>query len=175
MDKKQFNIDLSYNVYKNICNSADFTRIQILNSVKDVIKNNKINEISRLESRIKTYTSLIEKMKYKGYDLTLEEMLQNINDIVGVRVICNNENEVYDLVRCIKNENKFNIVLEKDYIKNPKKSGYMSYHIILKEYLNLGRFFIPYRAEIQIRTNEMDEWAKIAHDSTYKKFLKVIS
>ena len=176
MDKVKFNIDINYNIYKRICYSAEFTRIQILNEVRDVIeKNNKINEVNKIESRIKTYPSLIEKMKYRGYDLTLDGMIENVNDIVGIRIVCNNIEEVYDIVDCIKNEEKFDIILEKDYINHPKESGYMSYHIVLRENLNLGKFFIPYRAEIQLRTKEMDDWASLAHDSTYKKITKVIS
>ena len=176
MDKVKFNIDINYNIYKRICYSAEFTRIQILNEVRDVIeKNNKIDEVNKIESRIKTYPSLIEKMKYRGYDLTLDGMIENVNDIVGIRIVCNNIEDVYDIVDCIKNEDKFDIILEKDYINHPKESGYMSYHIVLRENLNLGKFLIPYKAEIQLRTNEMDEWARIAHDSTYKKITKVIS
>ncbi len=176
MNKMKFNIDINYNIYKRICYSAEFTRRQILNEVKDIIeKNNKIYEVNKIESRIKTYPSLIEKMKYRGYDLTLNGMIENVNDIVGIRIVCDNVEEVYDIVNCIKEEKKFNIILEKDYINHPKKSGYMSYHIVLKEYMNLGKFVIPYKAEIQLRTNEMDEWARIAHDSTYKKITKIIS
>lgn len=176
MNRTKFNIDINYNIYERICYSAEFTRKHILNEVRDVIiKNNKIDKINKVESRIKTYSSLIEKMKNKEYNLTLNEMLKNIKDIIGIRIVCNNIDEVYDLVKCIKNDKKFNVLLEKDYIKKPKESGYKSYHIVIKEYLNLGNFFIPYKAELQIRTKEMDDWARVAHDSTYKQIKKEIS
>lgn len=176
MDDLKFNIDMSYNIYEKICYSAEFTKNKILNEVIDTIQtNNKVDEVNKLETRIKTYPSLIEKMKYRGYNLTLKEMIENINDVIGIRIVCDNINEVYDLVNCIRNDSRFKIVLEKDYINNPKKSGYMSYHIVMQEILKLGKYFIPFKAEIQLRTKEMDEWANLAHDSTYKRITKEIS
>ena len=104
-------------------------------------------------------------MKNKGYKLDLDNMLEKINDIIGIRLVCSNLNDVYDLVKCIKNNSKFAIINEKDYISRPKKSGYMSYHIIIQCELET----IPMRAEIQLRTREMDMWANLSHDLIYKK------
>ena len=104
-------------------------------------------------------------MKNKGYKLDLDNMLEKINDIIGIRLVCYNLNDVYDLVKCIKGDNQFLILNEKDYISRPKKSGYMSYHIIVECDLET----IPIKAEIQLRTREMDVWANLSHDLIYKK------
>lgn len=169
MYKQKFNVNIDYDVYKNIHYMADFARDIVLNEVQNVvIKSNKVN---RIESRVKSYTSIINKMKDKGYDLTLENMIEKINDLIGIRLICNNLNDVYYLVNCIKANEKFEIIMEKDYIASPKKSGYMSYHIILQYNISTNTLTIPIKVELQIRTEEMDKWANKAHDSTYKNII----
>lgn len=172
MYKQKFNDDINYNVYNNIHYMAEFARDIVLNEVQNVVI--KSNRINRIESRVKSYTSTINKMIDKGYDLTLDNMIEKINDIIGIRLICNNLNDVYYLVNCIKADKEFKIITEKDYIVSPKKSGYMSYHIILQYNISTNTLTIPIKAELQIRTEEMDKWANKAHDSTYKKNKKIV-
>ena len=175
MQIKKFNTDINYDIYKNIYYIADYAKDIVLKEVEEVVNNNnKEEKINKLESRIKSYYSIIEKMKYKGYDLTLDNMLGKIRDLIGIRLVCNNLNDVYDLVKCIKSDKHFRIIEEKDYIRNPKKSGYMSYHIIVEYELDANKFILPVKAELQIRTKEMDIWANLSHDLVYKKQRKLL-
>lgn len=176
MYKMKFNTGIGYDMYENIYYIADLERDIVLNEVNDVINDgSKIYKINKLESRIKSYDSLIEKMKYKGYELTLDNMIGKINDLIGIRIVCNNLNDVYDLVKEFKNDERFKIIKEKDYITYPKKSGYTSYHLIFEYNLNTNAFSIPIKAELQIRTKEMDLWANLSHDLIYKRKKQVVS
>ena len=163
-------IDIIQSMYDNTYFILVMAKKVILNEIKNILKNEeKVEKITKVESRIKTYTSLVEKMRNKGYELTWDNVLNKINDLIGIRVVCNNLNEIYDIVNLIKNDKKFKIIKEKDYIRKPKESGYTSYHIILKEDYEIEDLLIPIKAEIQIRTQEMDLWANMAHDSIYKR------
>ena len=176
MQEVKFNTDIGYDIYENIYYVADWGKDIVLNEVTNVINNKKkIYEVNKIEARIKTYNSLIEKMQYKGYELTIKNMIEKINDLIGIRIVCNNLNEVYDLVKEFKNDDKFRILKEKDYIINPKKSGYTSYHLILEYGLEIDEFVIPIKAELQVRTKEMDKWANAAHDLTYKRTKEIVS
>ena len=61
------------------------------------------------------------------------------------------------------------LVKEKDYIKNPKKSGYQSLHLIMDIPLTYKEIKEPQRVEIQIRTVAMDFWAGVDNQICYKK------
>ena len=173
MNQLKFNTDIGYDIYKNVCYIAEWAKDIVLNEVTNVINNDR--NIYKIEARIKTYNSLIEKMQYKGYELTIKNMIEKINDLIGIRIVCNNLNEVYDLVKEFKNDDKFRILKEKDYIINPKKSGYTSYHLILEYGLEIDEFVIPIKAELQVRTKEIDKWANAAHDLTYKRKKEIVS
>ena len=166
MSELEYNTYINYGIYQKIYNIAEVEKNIVIDEINNVLnRNNKACKIDKIESRIKSYNSIIDKMKNKGYKLDLNNMLEKINDIIGIRLVCSNLNDVYDLVKCIKNNSKFAIINEKDYISRPKKSGYMSYHIIIQCELET----IPMRAEIQLRTREMDMWANLSHDLIYKK------
>ena len=169
MQEVKFNTDIGYDIYENIYYVADWGKDIVLNEVTNVINNKKkIYEVNKIEARIKTYNSLIEKMQYKGYELTIKNMIEKINDLIGIRIVCNNLNEVYDLVKEFKNDDKFRILKEKDYIINPKKSGYTSYHMIVEVPVRLTQKTINVKCEIQIRTLAMDFWASFEHKIKYK-------
>lgn len=166
MSELEYNTYINYGIYQKIYNIAEVEKNIVIDEINNVLnRNNKACKIDKLESRIKSYNSIIDKMKNKGYKLDLDNMLEKINDIIGIRLVCSNLNDVYNLVKCIKKDGKFAIINEKDYISRPKKSGYMSYHIIIQCELET----IPMRAEIQLRTREMDMWANLSHDLIYKK------
>ena len=113
-------------------------------------------------------------MEHKGYELTWNNAIEKINDLIGIRIVCSNLNDIYDLVSLIKSDGRFEILKEKDYIRNPKESGYTSYHIIFEYDYKVGELTIPIKAELQIRTEEMDKWASVAHDLVYKKRTQVV-
>ena len=175
MDKVEFNTDCIYDMYENMHCIVDMARNIVLNEVKDVLKDGeKTDRISKIESRIKSYESLIEKMEHKGYELTWDNAVEKINDLIGIRIVCSNLNDIYDLVSLIKSDGRFEILKEKDYIRNPKESGYTSYHIIFEYDYKVGELTIPIKAELQIRTEGMDKWASVAHDLVYKKRTQVV-
>lgn len=166
---------LNHKNYKKLKSIAEIAKNEIIDSLSSTLEeNNMLNKVDFIESRIKAYNSLINKMKYKEYELTSKSMLKNINDFIGIRFVCKNINDVYSLVKCINKTRKLKIINEKDYIKNPKKTGYQSYHIIIQYDFNIHNNIIPFKAELQIRTYQMELWANWAHDLFYKKQVVVI-
>ena len=121
-------------------------------------------------------------MKKKGYNFTYEEMIYNINDIAGIRIICPLKRDIFVIKDLIKKLSGVNIIKEKDYVTNPKKSGYSSYHLIVETPTNLFEKTIYVKVEIQIRTLTMDFWANLEHKTKYKpeqkideKYIKLLS
>lgn len=104
----------------------------------------------------------------KGYIPTIKNMKDNVYDVVGIRIVCSFLTDVYDIVSMITNSSNIIIKERKDYISNPKESGYSSYHLIVLVpiYLSTGKEYVY--AEIQIRTIAMDFWASLDHKIRYK-------
>lgn len=124
--------------------------------------------IDHINTRIKTPQSITKKMQNKGLNYTYKNMIKNINDIAGIRVICPLKDDIYTIRNLIANIPGIKIVKEKDYVRNPKKSGYQSYHTIIDVPVTLSQGTIYVRVEIQIRTLAMDFWASIEHKMKYK-------
>ena len=142
------------------------TKLEILKDEFLVFYNYEL--IDHLKTRIKKPHSIIKKMQDKNCELTYEKMIQNINDIAGVRVIVPLKNDIYTIRNLISGVPGIHILKEKDYVTNPKKSGYMSYHLIVEIPINLSQKLIYVKVEIQIRTIAMDFWASIEHKAKYK-------
>ncbi|UBH09091.1 GTP pyrophosphokinase [Macrococcus armenti] len=128
-----------------------------------------------VKTRIKSPLSLKDKLKRKGIDYSLESIQQNIFDIIGVRIVTTFEDDVYKIYDILKGRNDLRIKRVKDYIKNPKPSGYKSLHLIVETELVLseGVKWVP--AEIQIRTLAMDFFASTEHKLQYKYNTKKLS
>lgn len=124
--------------------------------------------IDHTQTRIKKPESIIKKMEDKKYEKTYRNLVEQINDIAGLRVICPIKDNVFTIVDLIKNMPDVNVIKEKDYITKPKKSGYSSYHMIVEIPVPLMKQIIPVKVEIQIRTLAMDFWASLEHDIKYK-------
>ena len=124
--------------------------------------------IDHTQTRIKKPESIIKKMEDKKYEKTYRNLVEQINDIAGLRVICPIKDNVFTIVDLIKNMPDVNVIKEKDYITKPKKSGYSSYHMIVEVPVPLMKQIIPVKVEIQIRTLAMDFWASLEHDIKYK-------
>ena len=142
------------------------TELNIL--LKDYEEHNKINPVEHIKSRVKTKESALEKLTRKGYPSNYENMILHVHDMVGVRIVCSFKSDVYDIVNIIKNSKLLKIKKEQDFIKNPKETGYSSYHlnVLVPIFLNEGIEYIE--AEIQIRTVAMDFWATLEHKIRYK-------
>ncbi len=124
--------------------------------------------IDHINFRIKKPESIMKKMKQKECKMTYKEMIENINDIAGVRVICPIQKDIYSIKNLIQNSPGIHTLKEKDYIANPKKSGYSAYHIILAVPVKLSQNLIYVKVEVQMRTMAMDFWSSLEHKMKYK-------
>lgn len=133
------------------------------------------NLINNVTSRIKEPKSIIKKMKKKNYEITYKEMIEKINDVAGIRIICPLKQDIFIVKEMIKSFPNCAIIKEKDYITNPKKSGYSSYHLIVEVPVNIGQNIYPVKVEIQICTMAMDFWSNLEHEVKYKPTKKLSS
>lgn len=126
------------------------------------------NPISSISSRIKEPMSILEKLERKGLAVTIENIV-SLYDIAGIRVTCPFISDVYHVVKMLLAQDDIELIKLKDYIKNPKESGYRSLHLIVNVavYFSDQRRNIP--VEIQVRTIAMDFWASLEHQLHYKK------
>ena len=124
--------------------------------------------IDHINTRIKSPESITKKMKDKSLQYTYKEMIKNINDIAGIRAICPIQKDIYSIRNLITKIPGIKVLKEKDYVRNPKKSGYSSYHMIVEIPVTLSQNLMYVKVEIQIRTLAMDFWASIEHELKYK-------
>lgn len=142
------------------------TKLEILNDEFKFV--HKYNPIEHIESRMKSEESIVRKLMKKGQDITVENIERYIDDVAGIRVICSFTPDIYRIVDMISNQDDIEVVGTKDYMVNPKPSGYRSYHMIVKVPIFLSDTVVPTRVEIQIRTVAMDFWASLEHKIYYK-------
>lgn len=142
------------------------TKLEILNDEFKFV--HKYNPIEHIESRMKSEESIVRKLMKKGQDITVENIERYIDDVAGIRVICSFTPDIYRIVDMISNQDDIEVVKTKDYMVNPKPSGYRSYHMIVKVPIFLSYTVVPTRVEIQIRTVAMDFWASLEHKIYYK-------
>ena len=145
-------------------------RLDIIRKYK--IVHNDRDPIEYITSRVKTEESTKEKLKRKKLQVNLETALTKIYDVAGIRIICAYIDDVYSVVKMLKQFKDLKILKEKDYIKNPKSNGYRSYHIVFQVPLDIAGEVHPVNIEIQIRTIAMDFWASLEHEMKYKKNIK---
>ena len=124
--------------------------------------------ISNIESRIKTPDSIVKKMKKKNYDLNYEELIKNINDVAGIRIVCPFKTDIFKIKEIIEKNSNLEVLEIKDYVNTPKKSGYSGLHIIAQTPVNIGDTVAQVKVEIQIRTMAMDFWSTTEHKIKYK-------
>jgi len=127
---------------------------------KDMEERTGMDPVEHCLSRIKSDSSMREKLVRKGLEVNTENALHAVHDAIGIRVVCPFVNDVYAIARAL--EEKYELVEEKDYIRNVKPNGYRSLHVIL-------RTENGYYAEVQLRTISMDTWAALEHHLKYKK------
>lgn len=126
------------------------------------------NPIHHIESRLKSVQSIVNKMKAKGLTVNVENVSGNITDIAGIRVICNYIDDIYRVADLLTSQDDVTLVRVRDYIKNPKETGYRSLHLIVEIPIFLSTGPCPIPVEIQIRTIAMDFWASLEHKLKYK-------
>lgn len=158
--------------YKEIMLKYSFAK-KILETEIDILLqeyefNNGYNPVEHTKSRLKDLDSAIKKLKGKGYPISMDNLIRQVHDMIGVRIVCSFLSDVYDIVNIIKSSKQFIIKEESDYIKNPKDSGYTSYHLNILVPIHLEERTEYIEAEIQIRTIAMDCWASLDHKLSYK-------
>lgn len=129
--------------------------------------------IEKIDSRIKSKDSIQKKIEKKGISNTYKSLVDNIDDIAGVRVVCPLKEDVIDIKNLIENIPQINVIEEKDYLHYPKKSGYSAYHMIVETPVTINSETVIMKVEIQIRTTAMDFWSEMEHDIRYKSNVKL--
>lgn len=126
------------------------------------------NPIHHIESRVKSLNSIVMKLHSIGCPISMANAKKNLHDIAGVRVVCRYVDDIYRIAELLLSQDDISLILEKNYIENPKPNGYRSLHIVVDVpvYVSKGKLFIP--VEIQIRTVAMDFWATLEHGIRYK-------
>ncbi|MEI3229083.1 MAG: GTP pyrophosphokinase family protein [Lachnospiraceae bacterium] len=142
------------------------TKLDILND--EFLHVHQYNPIEYIKSRIKTPESIVQKLKRNGYESTIQNMVEHINDIAGIRIVCSFTSDIYRMAEMIGRQNDLTVVSVKDYIKHPKESGYKSYHMLVTVPIFLSDRVVDTKVEIQIRTMAMDFWASLEHKIYYK-------
>ena len=134
-------------------------KIEILS--EDFAVRHDYNPIHHMERRLKAPESIEEKLNRLGKEITIASARENIHDLAGIRVVCT----VADM---LLGQNDIHLIEKKDYIKNPKDSGYRSLHLVISVpvFLLVGCEVVP--VEIQLRTVAMDFWASLEHQLRYK-------
>jgi putative GTP pyrophosphokinase len=142
------------------------TKVEILNDEFQQV--HQYNPIEYIKTRVKTPESIVKKLKKNGYDVSIPSMIEHCNDIAGVRIVCSFTSDIYEIAEMIGRQTDVTVISIKDYIKNPKPSGYKSYHMLVKIPIYLSDKTVDTKVEIQIRTIGMDFWASLEHKINYK-------
>lgn len=142
------------------------TKLEILNDEFQHV--HRYNPIEHIKARIKTPESIVKKLKRNGYESTINNMVNHVNDMAGIRVICSFTSDIYQIAEMISNQSDIKVISVKDYIVNPKPSGYKSYHMLVSVPVYLSDRIEDTKVEIQIRTVAMDFWASLEHKIHYK-------
>ncbi len=143
------------------------TKLEVLNDELSV--RNQRNPIEMIKSRVKKPMSIVEKLQRRGLPISLESMVDHLDDVAGIRVICSFVDDIYEVADMLVRQDDITVVAIKDYIKNPKPNGYRSYHMIVEIPVFFSDCKKPMRVEVQIRTIAMDFWASLDHQLKYKK------
>ena len=142
------------------------TKIEILNN--EFVNRYDYNPIEHIKSRLKTADSIVKKLKKDGHEVTIENMLEYLSDIAGIRIICSFTSDIYQIADMISKQADVTVLHVKDYIKYPKPNGYKSYHMVVTVPVYLSDGPVETKVEIQIRSVAMDFWASLEHKIAYK-------
>ena len=142
------------------------TKVEILNDEFQQV--HQYNPIEYVKFRLKTPESIVKKLKRHGLETSIDNMVNHIKDIAGIRIVCSFTDDIYRLAEMIGKQRDLTVVSVKDYIKNPKESGYKSYHMLITVPIFLSDRVVDTKVEIQIRTMAMDFWASLEHKIYYK-------
>ena len=145
------------------------TKFNILNNRLSI--QGEHNPIESIKSRVKELDSIIRKLEKNHWPITIESVEENLQDVAGVRVVCSFIDDIYRIEECFLAQEDVTLVKRKDYIRNPKPSGYRSLHLIVKTPVYTEKGKRDMFVEVQMRTIAMDFWASLEHKLRYKKNL----
>ena len=142
------------------------TKLEVLND--DLAIKNQRNPIQMIKSRVKKPASIVEKLKRRGHPVSVNSIVEHLDDVAGVRVICSFVDDIYTIAEMLARQDDVNVLMVKDYIRSPKVNGYRSYHMIIEIPVFFSDRKQKIRVEVQIRTIAMDFWASLEHKIAYK-------
>ena len=145
------------------------TKLEVLND--DLAIKNQRNPIQMIKSRVKKPASIVEKLKRRGHPVSVNSIVEHLDDVAGVRVICSFVDDIYTIAEMLARQDDVNLLMVNDYIPSPKVNGYRSYHMIIEIPVFFSDRKQKIRVEVQIRTIAMDFWASLDHQMKYKKNL----
>lgn len=160
-----------YNRWNKVLVLADCASSIIVNKLEVFRKIKKVTDVDPIEhikTRVKSLESINEKLQRKGFNVSLDNAIEYINDIAGVRVICLYIKDMYEIMDYIGKQDDIEIIKIKDYVSHPKKNGYKSIHLIVEVPIYIEEEIKKMKVEIQIRTVGMDYFASIEHRVIYK-------
>lgn len=140
---------------------------EILDMKYEIERESQHTILRNISGRLKTLDSIQNKLVRYGFEVSPQSACKNLHDIVGIRIICSYLKDIEDVVEALHHLPKFEVIEIKDYITNPKPSGYRSLHVI--GISTIEGFGV--QCEIQLRTTAMDSWAALEHQLRYKKNL----
>lgn len=129
---------------------------------------NKYDSIDHVMTRIKSPESILNKLKKDEMEPTYKNLVSDINDIAGIRIMCPLKSDIFTIRKYIREFNDINVIKEKDFVTHPKESGYTSYHMVVKVPVAIDNDISMVKVEIQIRSLAMDFWASLEHKIKYK-------
>ena len=145
------------------------TKFDILN--KQLSIRDEHNPIESIHSRVKSLDSIIRKLEKNHWPISIESARENLKDVAGVRVVCSFVDDIYEIEKYFLAQEDITLVNRKDYIQNPKPSGYRSLHLIVQTPIYTEHGKKDMYVEVQMRTIAMDFWASLEHKLRYKKSL----
>ncbi len=143
------------------------TKFEVLND--ELSTTNNRNPIEMIKSRVKKPESIVNKLIRRDHPVTIESIMDNLNDVAGVRVICSFINDIYKIAEMFSRQDDVTVLEVKDYIEKPKPNGYRSYHMIVEIPVFFSSVKQSIKVEVQLRTIAMDFWASLEHTMKYKK------
>lgn len=143
-------------------------KVKFKNIRKELRTTNKYSPIEFVTGRVKKISSIIDKADRLGVELNEFELMEKIEDIAGIRIMCQFVEDIYSMVNHISKRSDVKVEYSKDYIKNFKESGYRSYHLIIRYPIQTAEEMKNILVEIQLRTLSMNFWATIEHSLKYK-------
>lgn len=141
-------------------------KLKLKNIRKEYHALNRHAPIEFVTGRTKTKESILEKMHVRN--IAAEDMLDGVQDIAGIRIMCQFVEDIYEVANLMMNRKDFKVILIRDYIQHRKPSGYRSYHMVLEYPVQRASGEVSVIVEVQIRTLAMNFWATIEHSLNYK-------